>query len=258
MLQHAMGEPQVPGAAAARARRDDPGRARLPAADEHRGDRSRPRRPRRSSPACASTTTIRRSTTRPSRSARSTARRRPSGSSRERGWVVGEDSGRGWRCMVASPQAGRDPRARGDQGARRERRDRHRRRRRRHPRQHARRHARRAWRRSSTRTARSAELGIALGFDILVLLTAVPRVVEDFGTRWERPLFRMSASETQRPAGRRRVSARQHGPEGRVRRSASRPAAGAPRSSPTPRRCWPRSAARTAPGSRPSQEAALL
>ncbi|MEA2194293.1 MAG: carbamate kinase, partial [Solirubrobacteraceae bacterium] len=34
--------------------------------------------------------------------------------------------------------------------------------------------------------------------DILVLLTAVPRVVEDFGTRWERPLFHMSASETQR------------------------------------------------------------
>ncbi len=26
----------------------------------------------------------------------------------------------------------------------------------------------------------------------------MPRVVEDFGTRWERPLFRMSASETQR------------------------------------------------------------
>ena len=24
--------------------------------------------------------------------------------SRERGWVVGEDSGRGWRCMVASPR----------------------------------------------------------------------------------------------------------------------------------------------------------
>ena len=24
--------------------------------------------------------------------------------SRERGWVVGEDSGRGWRCMVASPK----------------------------------------------------------------------------------------------------------------------------------------------------------
>ena len=44
----------------------------------------------------------------------------------------------------------------------------------------------------------SAELGIALGFDILVLLTAVPRVVEDFGTRWERPLFHMTASETQR------------------------------------------------------------
>ena len=44
----------------------------------------------------------------------------------------------------------------------------------------------------------SAELGIALGFDILVLLTAVPRVVEDFGTRWARPLSHMSVAETRR------------------------------------------------------------
>jgi carbamate kinase len=44
----------------------------------------------------------------------------------------------------------------------------------------------------------SAELGIALGFDILVLLTAVPCVVEDFGTRWARPLHHMSVAETRR------------------------------------------------------------
>jgi carbamate kinase len=115
--------------------------------------------------------------------------------SRERGWVVGEDSGRGWRCMVASPRpveileldairtlaaSGAIVIAGGGGGI---------------P--------------VSTRDGElagmaavidkdrcSAELGIALGFDILVLLTAVPRVVEDFGTRWERPLFRMSTSET--------------------------------------------------------------
>ncbi|MEA2481709.1 MAG: carbamate kinase [Thermoleophilaceae bacterium] len=117
--------------------------------------------------------------------------------SRERGWVVGEDSGRGWRCMVASPkpveileleaikvlaESGEIVIAGGGGGI---------------P--------------VSTRGGTlsgmaavidkdrcSAELGIALGFDILVLLTAVPRVVEDFGTRWERPLFHMSAAETRR------------------------------------------------------------
>jgi carbamate kinase len=116
---------------------------------------------------------------------------------RERGWVVGEDSGRGWRCMVASPkpveileldaikvlaESGSIVIAGGGGGI---------------P--------------VSTRDGElsgmaavidkdrcSAELGIALGFDILVLLTAVPRVVEDFGTRWERPLFHMSAAETRR------------------------------------------------------------
>ena len=171
--------------------------------------------------------------------------------SRERGWVVGEDSGRGWRCMVASPkpveileleaikvlaESGEIVIAGGGGGI---------------P--------------VSTRGGSlsgmaavidkdrsSAELGIALGFDILVLLTAVPRVVEDFGTRWARPLFHMSAAETQR-----RLDAGEFPPAAWARRSsprtASRPAAGAPRSSPTPHRCWPRSAARTAPGSRPSR-----
>jgi carbamate kinase len=116
---------------------------------------------------------------------------------RERGWVVGEDSGRGWRCMVASPKpvdileleairvlaaSGSIVIAGGGGGI---------------P--------------VSTRDGElsgmaavidkdrcSAELGIALGFDVLVLLTAVPRVVEDFGTRWERPLWHMSAAETRR------------------------------------------------------------
>jgi carbamate kinase len=117
--------------------------------------------------------------------------------SRERGWVVGEDSGRGWRCMVASPRpveileldairvlagSGSIVIAGGGGGI---------------P--------------VSTRGGTlsgmaavidkdrcSAELGIALGFDVLVLLTAVPRVVLDFGTRWERPIWQMSAGETRR------------------------------------------------------------
>jgi carbamate kinase len=117
--------------------------------------------------------------------------------SRERGWVVGEDSGRGWRCMVASPkpveileldairvlaESGAIVIAGGGGGI---------------P--------------VSTRGGTlagmaavidkdrcSAELGIALGFDVLVLLTAVPRVMVDFGTRWERPLWHMSAAETRR------------------------------------------------------------
>jgi carbamate kinase len=117
--------------------------------------------------------------------------------SRERGWVVGEDSGRGWRCMVASPkpveileldaikvlaESGAIVIAGGGGGI---------------P--------------VSTRGGSlsgmaavidkdrcSAELGIELGFDILVLLTAVPRVVEDFGTRWARPLFHMTLDETRR------------------------------------------------------------
>jgi carbamate kinase len=117
--------------------------------------------------------------------------------SRERGWVVGEDSGRGWRCMVASPkpveileleaikvlaESGEIVIAGGGGGI---------------P--------------VSTRGGAlsgmaavidkdrcSAELGIALGFDILVLLTAVPQVVEDFGTRWARPLSHMSVAQTRR------------------------------------------------------------
>src|SRR3954451_9909208 len=107
--------------------------------------------------------------------------------SRERGWRVGPDSGRGWRCLVASPRpvgileleqirtlaeggsvviagggggipvAGRDGHVAGVAAV-------------------------------IDKDRLSAELGIALGAEMLVLLTAVPRVVIDFGTRWERPL----------------------------------------------------------------------
>ena len=116
---------------------------------------------------------------------------------RERGWVVGEDSGRGWRCMVASPkpveileldaikvlaESGAIVIAGGGGGI---------------P--------------VSTRGGTlsgmaavidkdrcSAELGIALGFDVLVLLTAVPRVVEDFGTRWEREVSSLTVTDARR------------------------------------------------------------
>jgi carbamate kinase len=44
----------------------------------------------------------------------------------------------------------------------------------------------------------SAELGLAVGADLLVLLTGVPRVAVDFGTRWERELARLTVSEALR------------------------------------------------------------
>jgi len=44
----------------------------------------------------------------------------------------------------------------------------------------------------------SAELALAIGADLLVLLTGVPRVAVDFGTRWERELARITVSEALR------------------------------------------------------------
>jgi len=44
----------------------------------------------------------------------------------------------------------------------------------------------------------SAELALAIGADVLVLLTGVPRVAVDFGTRWERELSRITVSEALR------------------------------------------------------------
>ena len=71
---------------------------------------------------------------------------------RERGWIIKEDPGRGYRRVVASPHAPRRGREGHDQGPDRRRQDRHRRRRRRGAR-HARgrRQPLRAWTRSSTR-----------------------------------------------------------------------------------------------------------
>jgi carbamate kinase len=44
----------------------------------------------------------------------------------------------------------------------------------------------------------SAELALAIGADVLVLLTGVARVAVDFGTRWERELSRITVSEALR------------------------------------------------------------
>lgn len=44
----------------------------------------------------------------------------------------------------------------------------------------------------------TAELALAVGADLLVLLTGVPRVAIDFGTRWERELSRITVSEAVR------------------------------------------------------------
>jgi carbamate kinase len=44
----------------------------------------------------------------------------------------------------------------------------------------------------------TAELALGIGADLLVLLTGVPRVAIDFGTRWERELSRITVSEAMR------------------------------------------------------------
>ena len=44
----------------------------------------------------------------------------------------------------------------------------------------------------------SAELALAIGADLLVLLTGVPRVALDYGTRWERELERITVSDAER------------------------------------------------------------
>jgi carbamate kinase len=112
----------------------------------------------------------------------------------ERRWNVAEDAGRGWRRVVPSPRPlrvlGADhvatllgtravvmaaggggipvaPDGRGVQGV-------------------------------IDKDRASAELALAIGADVLVLLTGVPRVAVDFGTRWERELSRITVSEAVR------------------------------------------------------------
>ena len=44
----------------------------------------------------------------------------------------------------------------------------------------------------------SAELALAIGADLLVLCTGVPRVALDFGTRWERELAAITVADAER------------------------------------------------------------
>jgi carbamate kinase len=112
----------------------------------------------------------------------------------EHGWTVAEDAGRGWRRVVASPQpvevlgadnvrrlldAGVvvitgggggvpvDDRQEGLPGV-------------------------------IDKDRCSAELALAVGADLLVLLTGVPRVALDYGTRWERELAKITVSDAER------------------------------------------------------------
>ena len=112
----------------------------------------------------------------------------------EHGWTVADDAGRGWRRVVASPQpvevlgaenvrrlldAGVvvitgggggvpvDDRQAGLPGV-------------------------------IDKDRSSAELALAVGADLLVLLTGVPRVALDHGTRWERALARITVSDAER------------------------------------------------------------
>jgi carbamate kinase len=114
--------------------------------------------------------------------------------SRERGWRVGPDAGRGWRCLVASPrpveileleqiralaERGAVVIAGGGGGIPVVRRD----------------GVLAGVAAVIDKDRCSAALGVALGAELLVLLTAVPCVVQDFGTRWERPLHRLSVAQ---------------------------------------------------------------
>jgi carbamate kinase len=113
---------------------------------------------------------------------------------RERGWDVAPDAGRGWRRVVASPRprevlgtdavrlllghgalviaggGGGIPVAPGRDGVQG----------------------------VVDKDRCTAELALAIGADLLILLTGVHRVAVDFGTRWERELARMTVAEALR------------------------------------------------------------
>jgi carbamate kinase len=112
----------------------------------------------------------------------------------ERSWVVADDAGRGWRRVVASPrplevlgaanvrtllEAGALVVAAGGGGVPVT--------------------AARAGLAGVVDKDRcSAELALAVGADLLILLTGVPRVAIDYGTRWERELERITVSDAER------------------------------------------------------------
>ncbi len=112
----------------------------------------------------------------------------------EHGWAVADDAGRGWRRMVASPRplevlgaaqvrtlldSGVLVIAGGGGGVPVD--------------------AGRAGLPGVVDKDRcSAELALAVGADLLILLTGVPRVAIDYGTRWERELERITVSNAER------------------------------------------------------------
>ena len=112
----------------------------------------------------------------------------------ERGWTVADDAGRGWRRMVASPvpravlgaenvrtllDAGVLVIAGGGGGVPVD--------------------GRRAGLPGVVDKDRcSAELALAIGADLLVLCTGVPRVAIDYGTRWERELATITVADAER------------------------------------------------------------
>jgi carbamate kinase len=112
----------------------------------------------------------------------------------ERGWAMADDAGRGWRRVVPSPR----PRAVLGAG-----------------------HVRALLERGTVVIAAggggipvardltgvagvvdkdrcSAELALAIGADLLVLCTGVPRVALDYGTRWERELAKITVADAER------------------------------------------------------------
>lgn len=112
----------------------------------------------------------------------------------ERGWTVADDAGRGWRRVVASPRpveilgadsvrtlldAGVLVIAGGGGGVPVD-------------------GAQTGLPGVVDKDRCSAELALAIGADLLVLLTGVPRVALDYGTRWERELERITVSDAER------------------------------------------------------------
>jgi carbamate kinase len=112
----------------------------------------------------------------------------------ERGWAVAEDAGRGWRRVVASPrpvqvlgasnvrtllEAGVMVIAGGGGGVPVD-------------------ETRSGLPGVVDKDRCSAELALAVGADLLVLLTGVPRVALDYGTRWERELERITVADAER------------------------------------------------------------
>jgi carbamate kinase len=115
----------------------------------------------------------------------------------DRGWTVAADAGRGWRRVVGSPHprevlgadhvqallerglvviaggGGGIPVARDEQGFE-------------------------GVQGVIDKDRCSAELALAIDADLLVLLTGVPRVALDFGTRWERELERITVADAVR------------------------------------------------------------